>query len=100
MEPYYGRVISTLLNRLPPTVDSFIRKLPAVIIIKNQKKKKFMEMPPIQGNKIWKRLGSYNTHKHRWTAQRPHMGKNAMWQVVSAKQRDNQRGRWATRKRA
>ena len=56
-------------------------------------------MPPVQGKKLYKRYGRYNTHKHRWTAQRPQMGKNAMWRMLSPKQRDNQRGRWITRRR-
>ena len=70
MEPYYGRVISILLNRLPPTVGLIYKRSTgrAVIIISKSKKKKFMEMPPMHGNKFWKRMGTYNTHKHRWTA--------------------------------
>ena len=46
-------------------------------------KKKKSTMPPVEGNKLYKRYGRYNTHKHRWTAQRPRMGRNAMWQIIS-----------------
>ena len=55
-------------------------------------------MPPVEGNKLYKRYGRYNTHRHRWKAQRPQMGKNVMWQMLSPKQRDKQRGRWHKRR--
>jgi len=89
-----GGVITLGLIRLPP-----INMLPykrstrsaAAINYNTQidtEKKKNSIMPPVEGNKLYKRYGRYNTHKHRWTAQRPHMGRNAMWQIISPRQRD------------
>ena len=89
-----GAVITLGATRLPP-----INMLPykrstrsaAAINYNTQidtEKKKNSIMPPVEGNKLYKRYGRYNTHKHRWTAQRPRMGRNAMWQIISPRQRD------------
>ena len=54
-------------------------------------------MPPFHHYRRYKKYGSHKKHGDRWLAQRPHMGKNAMWEMVTPKQRDNQRGRWKVR---
>ena len=43
------------------------------------------KMPPRNNNHKYKRFGSFNQHGDRWRAQRPHMGKNVMWALVSPK---------------
>ena len=83
-----GAVITPGPIRLPPTnmllYKGSTRSAAATTNYNNQiDTEKNSTMPPVEGNKLYKRYGRYNTHKHRWTAQRPKMGRNAMWQIMS-----------------
>ena len=82
-----GAVITLGAIRLPP-INTLLYKgstrFAAATNYNNQiVTEKNSTMPPVEGNKLYKRYGRYNTHKHRWTAQRPKMGRNAMWQIMS-----------------
>ena len=82
-----GAVITLGVIRLPP-INMLLYKgstrSAAATNYNNQiGTEKNSTMPPVEGNKLYKRYGRYNTHKHRWTAQRPQMGRNAMWQIMS-----------------
>ena len=92
-------------NGFPPSTRALYKDVGSTVLLNHDNKKnishtkKKKNMPPFTTYKIYKRYGSKKKHGDRWEAQRPHIGKNSMWYMVSPKQRDNQRGRQMTRKR-